>query len=74
MRLDVRCFAGLAAKAPPGGLLELPEGATALDALDRLDLVPEDVKLIFINGRHAEPDQLLRDQDRVAFVPAVGGG
>ena len=74
MQLDVRCFAGLADKAPPGGLLEVAEGLTALDVLHQLGLAPEDVKLIFINGRHANPDQGLHDHDRIAFVPAVGGG
>lgn len=39
-----------------------------------LNIRPEDLKLIFVNGVHAEPDRILNDGDRVAFVPAVGGG
>lgn len=74
MQIEVRCFATLSPHAPPGNRLELGEGATAGEAMRALDIRPEDLKLIFVNGVHAEPDRILNDGDRVAFVPAVGGG
>lgn len=74
MRLEVRCFAGLAPQTPPGGLLDLPDGATVEAAIRQIGVTPADIKLIFVNGRHAEPDHPLADGDRLAFVPAVGGG
>lgn len=74
MHIEVRCFATLAVHAPPDKRLALPEGATAGEAMRVLNIRPEDLKLIFVNGVHAEPDRILNDGDRVAFVPAVGGG
>lgn len=74
MQIEVRCFATLSPHAPSGNRLEVDEGATAGEAMRILAIRPEDLKLIFVNGVHAEPDRILNDGDRVAFVPAVGGG
>ncbi|MCD7984822.1 MAG: MoaD/ThiS family protein [Desulfovibrio sp.] len=74
MRLNVKCFATLAEKSPPGGVCELPEGADAARLMLTLGVPAAEVKLIFINGVAAEPDAALHDGDRVGLFPAVGGG
>ena len=74
MQIEVRCFATLSPHTPKGNRLDLPDGTTAGEAMHILGIRPEDLKLIFVNGVHAEPDRILNDGDRVAFVPAVGGG
>lgn len=74
MQIEVRCFATLSPHTPKGNRLDLPDGTTAEEAMHILNIRPEDLKLIFVNGVHAEPDRVLNDGDRVAFVPAVGGG
>lgn len=74
MRIEVLCFANLAQHAPEGGFMELPEGMLVGDVLRKLALAPEDVKLIFVNGKHSTLDRSVHDGDRIAFVPAVGGG
>lgn len=74
MQIEVRCFATLSPHTPKGNRLDLPGGTTAGEAMHILGIRPEDLKLIFVNGVHAEPDRVLNDGDRVAFVPAVGGG
>lgn len=74
MQIEVRCFATLSPHTPKGNRLDLPDGTTAEEAMHILGIRPEDLKLIFVNGVHAEPDRVLNDGDRVAFVPAVGGG
>ena len=74
MQIEVRCFATLSPHTPKGNHLDLPDGTTAGEAMHILGIRPEDLKLIFVNGVHAEPDRVLNDGDRVAFVPAVGGG
>ena len=74
MQIEVRCFATLSPHTPKGNRLDLPAGTTAGEAMHILGIRPEDLKLIFVNGVHAEPDRVLNDGDRVAFVPAVGGG
>jgi molybdopterin converting factor small subunit len=62
------------ADARAGYRLEVPEGTTVVRALGRL-LVPRDeICTYFVNGRHAERDQVLQDGDILSVFPAVGGG
>lgn len=74
MRLEIKCFASLACHAPQDGFLKMPEGSTVAGVMQNLSVEPEEVKIIFINGVHAEPTSLLHDGDRLGLVPAVGGG
>ena len=71
MRLNVKCFATLAEKSPPGGACELPEGADVARLMDSLQLPAAEVKIIFINGVAVEPDAVLHDGDRVIMVEDV---
>jgi molybdopterin converting factor small subunit len=74
MILEVRCFAVLAQHAPPGNRIETPYETSADRLMQILGINPEDVKLIFINGIHKDSGTILNDNDRIAFIPAVGGG
>lgn len=74
MRIEVHCFATLAPKAPKGNFLEVPQATRVEDVMHQLGLSPDDVKLIFVNGVHHQGQTVLHENDRVAFVPAVGGG
>ena len=58
--------------APTGGVKGGEVNAGDLAA--HMGLPLSDIKIIMINGRHASLDQLVRDGDRVAYFPAVGGG
>jgi molybdopterin converting factor small subunit len=51
-----------------------PTPLTALELAKRLSLPPEDIKIVMINGRRRTLDDLIQDDDRVGFFPAVGGG
>lgn len=60
---------------PLNGLhVDIPPGTTAENLALRLGLPLEQIKIIMINGRHADPDTPLQDGDRIGFFPAVGGG
>lgn len=75
MRLEVRCFAGLRPQNLPDKFLELPhQSLTAGQLLEYLALAPKDVKIIFVNGLQKDASAQLQTGDRIAFVPAVGGG
>lgn len=74
MRIDVKCFATLARFSPPGGALELPQGARVSDVMDMLGIAHDDVKIIFINGAHVAAEAALSEGDRLGLFPAVGGG
>lgn len=75
MELEIKCFATLTEYAPADGrLAAVPEGMDVGGLMVHLGLPVDDVKIIFVNGVHAEPETLLKQGDRVGFFPAVGGG
>ena len=60
---------------PETGLqVQMSEGSTVGCLARHLHLPPQDIKIIMVNGRQHKAEDLLRDGDRVAFFPAVGGG
>ena len=77
MRLEIKLFATLKPymkNVPEDGFLEMPDGCDVAAVIEKLTLPDEDVRLIFLNGRHASREHLLSDGDRVGFFPPVGGG
>ena len=59
---------------PAGASVTIPEGARVADLLAELPLPAGAVYTFFVNGRHAEPHQLLQEGDELVLFPAVGGG
>jgi len=53
--------------------LELPEEATVADLVTELRL-PDEPRIVFVNGRHAEESRALCEGDRLAIFPPVAGG
>jgi len=79
MAVQVKLSASLRSRVagydPLEGLaVEVEEPMQVQDLLGRLGLAPRDVKIVMVNGRHADLDHPLHDGDRVALFPAVGGG
>lgn len=84
MKVEVRLYAGLREKLPdaPRGRagLDLPEGATLQDLLDRLDIPDRLAQMVLVNGvqspraRPARASRPLADGDSVAIFPPVAGG
>jgi len=54
--------------------LHVPAGATVSDVLPDLPIPPDEACTFFINGRHAQREQVLKEGDILAVFPAVGGG
>jgi len=56
--------------------LSLPAvaGESVRDLLARLGIPPKEVKIVMLNGLAAPLDAPVKDGDRVAFFPPVGGG
>ncbi len=77
MKIQLQLYSVLRDKLPPEArgraVLELTEGATLADLLDRLDIRQKIV--ISVNGVH-EPDhnRLLCDGDDVRIFSSVSGG
>ncbi len=77
MKIYVKCFATFAREgtcdyrwATP---FDLPAGQTIKVLLRRLGVAREAVKIAFVNNRIVPLDKVLKEGDRVALAPAVGG-
>jgi molybdopterin converting factor small subunit len=79
MQIEVRLFATLRRCIPEmkekGWIMaEIADGATIADLMQKLDIPVDETKVIMRNFRQADLTDILTDGDRVAFIPAVGGG
>ena len=79
MKIEVRVFATLRRYIPELGVgeakeVELAEGATFEELRAELGLPLEEIKIIMRNGIQTDMDEIIADGDRIAYVPAVGGG
>jgi molybdopterin converting factor subunit 1 len=81
MRCDVLLFAHLREAAGQDRVqLDLPERATAGDAIGRLQAAHPHLAgaarsiAIAVNERYVRPDHRLRDGDVIALIPPVSGG
>jgi len=59
---------------PAGAGWVVLEAARVNDVLADLPIPPGSIYTFFVNGRHAERDQVLQDGDELSVFPAVGGG
>ena len=55
-------------------VMNVEDGTCVNDVIQKLKVPVDSVKLIFINGVHAEFDTTLKDGDRLGLFPPVGGG
>lgn len=79
MRLEVYLYASLASHLPERSgsnscTMDIAEGTSIEGLLRHLKIPLEIPKIIFLNGIHAEPQQVLKDGDRVAVFPPIAGG
>ena len=79
MKIELRLFASLSRYLPEqrtGNLcaMEIPEGTTIKELLQRLTFPAEIRKIIIVNGVHAGDNQTLAEGDRIGVFPPVAGG
>ncbi|RJP85125.1 MAG: MoaD/ThiS family protein [Desulfobacteraceae bacterium] len=79
MRVELKVFASLAKYAAhpllsADGVVELPSPVSVGQIADALNIPRKEIKLIFLNGIHAQIDTAVKDGDRVGFFPPIGGG
>lgn len=79
MRVEINLFASLAKYMPEktGGKpcgIDIDDGATIGTLLRNLMIPTDEIKLIFLNGVHADGAETLKDGDRVGVFPPIGGG
>lgn len=79
MNVDIALFAYLSDFQPDGQggraarPFALAEGTTVADVIAMLGL-PDEPRVVFVNGRHAEDEAVLHDGDRMGIFPPVAGG
>jgi sulfur-carrier protein len=79
MTVDIALFAYLSDYQPDGlggrvpRPFELEAGTTVADVIALLAL-PDEPRVVFVNGTHAADEAVLTEGDRLAIFPPVAGG
>jgi molybdopterin synthase catalytic subunit len=76
MHVRVRLFAGLRERAGANEIrLELPDGASVGDALERVGALTDGVPVVMaVNQEYADASSALHPGDELALIPPVSGG
>jgi molybdopterin synthase sulfur carrier subunit len=80
MKIELRLFASLRKKLPPGSPrgkcdLDLPEGTTVGDVLAQMGIPPKSAHIILVDGDHDRDfDRVLHDGEVLSIFPPVAGG
>jgi len=79
MKVSVSLFAHLSDFQPDGSggrharAFELADGTTIADVIKLLGL-PDEPRIVFVNGRHAPEEAALHDGERLGIFPPIAGG
>lgn len=74
MDIKVRLFATLRENRGKEFMLDVPQGSTPVDIIEKLNISKEEIAILLINGRDGEFGVELVDKDIVSIFPPVGGG
>ena len=74
MNITVKLFATLRNDRFQTKVINCNDGISVRNLLDLIKLDEKEVAIIFHNGRHAKSDDILSENDTVAFFPPIGGG
>jgi sulfur-carrier protein len=74
VQVNVRLFATLRNNREKEMMMDLAEGSTPKDIIELLNISEEEAAIIMINGIGSKLDRILKENDRVAIFPPVGGG
>jgi molybdopterin converting factor small subunit len=73
--IDLRLYATLAALMPDNASrFPITEGMTVGQLVEVLPIAVTDAKLVFVDGKRAQPDTPLHGGERIGIFPPVGGG
>jgi hypothetical protein len=75
MLIRLKLMGMLKARTPPGGALEVADGATIDDVLRALDIVSPALRVFTVNGVfERDRSRVLAPDDELTAIPPVGGG
>lgn len=72
--IEVRLFATLREGRGKVQMLPAAGFSTAGDLIRHLEIPPEEVAILLVNGFHKKPEEPVKGGDIVALFPPVGGG
>ncbi len=78
MRVNVALFASLSDYHTVGGEgrtreYDIRDGCPIREVIELLGL-PDQPRIVFVDGRHADEDRALQEGERLAIFPPVAGG
>lgn len=74
MEVTVKLYAVLQVGRFKEKTLACPSGATVADMVERLELPPEHVDILLVNGMHVDLGHTLKQGDVLSLLPMVEGG
>ena len=75
MQIKLKLMGRLRSQAPPGEVLDLPEGAAVTDLLSALGLGEQDVQVVSVDNQFVhDRSQVLQAGQQVTLLPPVVGG
>jgi sulfur carrier protein ThiS len=75
VQIRLKLMGMLKARTPPGGAIEVADGATIDDVLRALDIAPQTVRVFTVNGEfERDRARVLAPNDELSAIPPVGGG
>ena len=74
MRVRVSLYSALCIDRFAEAEVELTEGATISDLLEKLDLPFQDIGIVMVNAHSGTFQQRLQPGDRITLIPPIGGG
>jgi len=74
MKVEIRLFASLRKYGLPQEEMELAEGTTVGNLLEKIGIPPSEVAITLVNGRHAQEELPLNDGETLALFPPIAGG
>ena len=79
MRIFIYLYASYASYLPRGSTgnsctREVADGVLVSQVLKDMGIPLDTPKIIFVNGRHASDDTILKSGDRLAVFPPIAGG
>ena len=72
--LDVKLFATLRDGREKAYKLPVEDFPTPAAIYEHLDIPPEDVAILLVNGFHSDKDVALKDGDFISIFPPCAGG
>jgi len=74
MQVTVKLFAYFRDNRFKESVIAFSTDTTPEKVIGLLGIDPDEVGVIMVNNRHAQPDRKLRDNDVLAVFPKIGGG